>query len=325
MWRYLVVFLTCACLWIGVSDNFPHFKYAYADGESIPTGPGYIGEGGAGVNFAPGGGSSYQGPGDVVSGASVWYSCGRAYNAAYATGSNGACDVVDTATGLVTCTYHIQTSGFVNPSECTGAGQSCYVACSVTKAYDQTGGGNPAVQATLANMPTLTFSALNGLPCPTGTQSSSQYLSTASGVTLNAGSTTLTAVSEVNTSASGYSPMIGTNAIGIVYATYQSPNTDINLYAGSLGSKGVTNVFHAAVGIIAASGNSNLVIDGTANSVSSGNANSTGQIGYLGQGGGGNYGGGTACEIGAWPIAFNSTQYGNMNTNMHSASNGWNF
>ena len=34
---------------------------------------------------------------------------------------------------------------------------------------------------------------------------------------------------------------------------------------------------------------------------------------------------GQICEEGIWPVAFSSGQYGLMNTNVHSAANGWNF
>src|ERR1700722_1400624 len=114
---------------------------------------------GAGLG-APPAAVTYVGPGDTFSTSPVGaYSCAEAWTAAYASSHGGACDVVDTSTGLVTCTYTFQSNGFVNPSQCNGAGQSCQTACSVTKAYDQTGNGNHVVQATLANMPTLTFSS----------------------------------------------------------------------------------------------------------------------------------------------------------------------
>lgn len=105
----------------------------------------------------------YQGPADVFTTSPyAAYSCTEAYTAAYAATLGAACDVVDTSTGLVTCTYHFQANGLVNPSECTGT--SCATACRVAKAYDETGNGRHATQATVANMPGLTFSS-----SPTGT------------------------------------------------------------------------------------------------------------------------------------------------------------
>jgi hypothetical protein len=34
---------------------------------------------------------------------------------------------------------------------------------------------------------------------------------------------------------------------------------------------------------------------------------------------------GAFCEGIVYPSALNATQYGNLNTNLHSASSGWNF
>ena len=131
---------------------------------------------------SPKGTVTYSGPGDVTSGAIAFYSCGRAYNLAYAQALSAACDVVDTATGLVTGTMHFLSTGFVNTTELTGVGQACHVACSITKMYDQTGNGNHVVQATLANMPGLTLNAQNGLPCAAGV-STATNLSTAGTIT----------------------------------------------------------------------------------------------------------------------------------------------
>lgn len=47
---------------------------------------------GAGV-ATPAAPSAYTGPGDVVSGASAWYSCSRGYSTAYSTGSNNGCNL----------------------------------------------------------------------------------------------------------------------------------------------------------------------------------------------------------------------------------------
>ncbi len=137
-----------------------------------------------------GGVVGYQGPGDITSGAIAFYSAGRAYNVAYAIAHSPLADVVDTSTGLTTCTFHALSTGFANPAECNAT--ACATACSVTKMYDQTvsgacGGSCDVVQATLANMPGLTLSAQNGLPCAAGTNNAAMMLKTAGNN--NAGST----------------------------------------------------------------------------------------------------------------------------------------
>jgi hypothetical protein len=50
---------------------------------------------GACNNVAP----SYQGPGDIVSGALIWGSCSRVYSLALASTSASLCDLVDTSVG----------------------------------------------------------------------------------------------------------------------------------------------------------------------------------------------------------------------------------
>lgn len=106
--------------------------------------------------------ATYQGPGDIKSGAFAWFSCARAYTAAYAAVGGALCDVVDTSTGLTTCTFHAQANGFVDPTECNAT--ACATACSIKKLYDQTSNGRDATQATLATMPLVDFSGAGGLP-----------------------------------------------------------------------------------------------------------------------------------------------------------------
>lgn len=121
--------------------------------------------------------TGYQGLGDVVGSFTFFRSCARAYSAAVAASGAAACDVVDTATGTISCTYHLQTTGFVNPSECTGAGQACQTACRVKKRYNQVNPGTyDDSNATLANMPDLSMSQINGLPALQFTAANSSVL-----------------------------------------------------------------------------------------------------------------------------------------------------
>lgn len=106
--------------------------------------------------------AAYQGPGDINS-FSSWGSCSYAYTAAYGLAGSPACDLVDAATGLTTYTMNTLASGAADK---VGAASSsaCAVACRITKVYDQSGNGHHWVQATLANMPTLTFNAIGTNP-----------------------------------------------------------------------------------------------------------------------------------------------------------------
>jgi hypothetical protein len=120
--------------------------------------------------FGSAAGSTFAGPADLVASGgggvsnwTFWGSCARGYSNAKAAANAAVCDVVDTSTGLVTCTFHLQSTGFVNPAECNAT--ACAVACRLTKLYDQSGSGNDMTQATLANMPDIDLSGgLAGLP-----------------------------------------------------------------------------------------------------------------------------------------------------------------
>jgi hypothetical protein len=107
---------------------------------------------------AVGGGGGYTGPGDVVSGASAWWGL-RAYNAAYATGSNPAVDLVDQSANNP-ITININSSGNLDQA----AINSWVTANSVTtifcvKVYDQTGNGRH-MTASFATSPRLVVGAV---------------------------------------------------------------------------------------------------------------------------------------------------------------------
>jgi hypothetical protein len=123
-------------------------------------------------------GSGYQGPGDLKT-FKVWWGV-RGYSAAYAApGTNPAIDVVDTATGGFSCTVPIATSGALDLASNVCVGNTvnivtfCTVThaagCSVTKMYDQTGGGNYMQNPSLSTMPILTFNVFGSIPSVTFT------------------------------------------------------------------------------------------------------------------------------------------------------------
>jgi hypothetical protein len=70
--------------------------------------------------------------------------------------------------------------------------------------------------------------------------------------------------------------------------------------------------------------NSAMIVDGSATTGSAG-TNATSGAATLVADAGGNALVGNMCEGALFPLAPNSTQNGNLNTNMHSATNGWNF
>jgi hypothetical protein len=275
-----------------------------------------------GVSAAP----TYQGPGDVVSGATAWGSCARAYSAAQASTATSLCDLVAVTGGATVCTLRATASGFVDlaASYCAGTtpALACAAAsggsCKVTKAYDQTGNSNHFTQATLASMPGLVFSAINSLP---GMQCGTPAQLTSPGLTM----------SQPYTLASAYIRTSGT-------ATGASIGSGNGAYVGS---GAIANVAQAAAGggplaLSSVTDNAWHAISGVMNNTSSvinvDGAEATGAAGTA------TYAGnalrlctdnttflvGRTMEGGIWPSAFNSTQRTNMNANIHG-SNGYNF
>lgn len=274
----------------------------------------------------------FQGPGDIASGAIAFYSCGRAYNAAYAIANGAACDIVDTATGLASCTIPIDDDGFANLLDvvCPTAAPVVnvvtfctvtHVGCSVSKMYDQTGTGNHVVQATLANMPRLTFSAQNGLPCPAGTNNAAVALISAGNIS-PALPVTFTSVFDITGSFTTNQRLWAAGA--------QQRHSTTNTLATSNGTSVPLTVadsaFHAALSVFSATAPL-IAVDSSANtSTSTTGTNainnlvtfmnfSTPTTGLLA---------GFECEMGIWPADLNSS-YQAMLANMRSATNGWNF
>src|SRR4051812_47838038 len=58
-----------------------------------------------------GGAAAFSGPGDAVSGALAFWSCSRAYTAAYASGNGNACDIQRTSDSA-TCTTKFASNGY---------------------------------------------------------------------------------------------------------------------------------------------------------------------------------------------------------------------
>lgn len=262
--------------------------------------------------------TGYQGPGDVFASAFAWYSCARGYTASYAaSGTGSACDVVDTATGLVTCTYHIKTSGFVDPTECNGVGQSCATACKVKKAYDQSGNTHDASQATLANMPTLTFSSTptGTLPAMTFNGTSQQLLT---GNVTQAQPITMSAVLDRTTVQAG-------GVIGASSMALGSP-AGANLAQVNAGS-GLTaaaadNAWHSVQGLLNTA-TSAINIDGSETTGGVGTGTISAQPIILGRPLFIFFAGNVA-EAGIWGSTSNSTNRNALSANQHGTS-GYNF
>lgn len=266
--------------------------------------------------------SAYTGPGDIVSGAIGFYSPARAYSAAFAAGGGAIMDILDTA-GANPATINILSSGFVDLVT-LNAWIVAHGSAVVAKLYDQTGNGNHVTTATLAQMPALTTSALNGLPgCTFSSAAGSRLLS--ANIT-RAQPFTVAAVAKVTTSSGG---IIGSNtdpaglfpsAANVWAFTSNSPNIRV---------AATDNVFHAAQVVDQESvsvGTSFISVDGS--TPSGVGVGAVGSLGWstsaisLGRANGGSLGG-TIMEAILWPTALSAT-YSSINSNQHGV-NGYGF
>lgn len=145
---------------------------------------------------------SYVGPGDVVAGASLWYSCERAYNAAYATGSNSGCQLTRTSDSA-TCDLLIASNGRVGlTANCgnssdngkTEAAWCTATTCKVSIAYNQGSAGSAGNVSSPTSGPLFTGSCTGSLSCMAF--SGSSRLDLGSSFAFGSQPITLSAVSE---------------------------------------------------------------------------------------------------------------------------------
>ena len=323
---------------------------------------------------------SYTGPGDTISGASVFHSCAIAYNAAYAAGLNKACnmrrqsdnttqDINFLATGYInaasaasfagtdaTCTgtiasttatltgcsstpnandpvsgagivqtpvpaYVVSCGTFVagagtctlNASQTISVAETLtfQVALFVTEMYDQTGNALPVTQSTAADQPQFfpSVASVGGVPCPV--VNGSQSLSGTSPA--DPQGYTLVAVGERTGNTSSYSPIMDATSNNVQFGFNNTAGQAYFYVGGSvLSATAAESAFHVLVGV-ANGASSALIADGGA--PSTGNAGAESIFGTLMIGNGLT---GQACADGVWPVAFTSTQYGNMHSNQSS-------
>jgi hypothetical protein len=276
--------------------------------------------------------ATYAGPGDIVSGAILWGSCSRVYNAASASTSTQLCDLVAAAAPTtVLCTLRGSSTGYIDLTNtyCAGAVTPPALCaaqvggiCNISKVYDQTGHSNHLTQTGASAQPKITFSALNGLPGIKCSQSDPDIMN--SPAITQAQPYTYSSVFERTANPTNLTLILGVNGSGAFGMSTTA--AEFIIAAGTNLSTGATvteNAFHAAQGVFNST-SSIIAVDSI--TPTTGNAGTNGYAATalrfcrnsatLD---------GLVMEIGLWPSAFNSTQYGNMNTNQHSATVGYNF
>jgi hypothetical protein len=286
-------------------------------------------------NIAISGGGGFTGPGDAIAGATAFYSCARAYTAAYAAGAGNLCDIADVGTGATICTMKAASSGFADLTSnlCGGGTQTvsafctAHTSCVVTKMYDQTVGNQcnapttscDMVQATLASMPALTFSSINSLPCLTTVAASAMSAAT----NLNAIATqpfTYTVVYKHTTNGSNPN-LFGVNS-GSPGIFLPTAGNAVALFAGATLSTSAANGSYHGVQFVGNGVSSVANVDGTQTTGNPGTGapGTGGNILVIGSGTGNI---GSLCEAGVWPIGFTTGNQSSWFSNANGA-NGYN-
>lgn len=262
--------------------------------------------------------SAYTGPSDIVASPTVWYGF-RGVNTAF---SGNVADICDAATGLVCATATWAGSTLTIP---TISGLTCGVGinCVVSKMYDQSGGTNHIVQATLSKMPAFTPTALNGQPCATFASANSQVLvGTALGTV--AQPWTISTVAKRTGNTGTYTAVFtgGSSTLGLL--GNNSANSMATYMGGGPAGFSVTDNSYHAIQAVFNNGSGVGYVDQTANTGLGGGAGSIAGNVTVGQITSFSYWEGSICEVGFWPIGFtgttngNSLNTGNMNTNQHN-------
>lgn len=270
--------------------------------------------------------ATYAGPGDVISGATAFWSC-RAYNLA---------SVGTKAYRIVRASDSTQTDiNSLASGKCDTITPTTFciaTTCKVVTYYDQSGAlacaGSTAcdlTQGTDANRPPWTASILNSWPCATNLASTiGLVLTTANNLALSQ-PYTLGGIAERTANFTTAQRILVSNG-ATVNLGWRGVVNQVGTQAGTIVATAADSAFHAVLLASSNGGTSSLVVDGAA---------TTGTLGALplaltlnamnDSAGAGSTLDGAFCEAVIYPILMNATQYGNLNTNMHSATNGWNF
>jgi len=257
--------------------------------------------------------SGYVGPGDTQS-FLIWGSVARGYSAAYAApGNNPAFTIVDSS-GANSTVINVLSTGLTDTAA-VSAFIGLHGTPSVTKLWDQSGAGNHWTQATVANMPTLSLSAINSLPTMVFVAANSMVLKSGTFAAV-AQPFTFLAVAKRTTAINGN--YLASNDSDVQLGGTTTANETQFYAAGNITSTaGNDNLFHVSQGAsVSGAFAATLNIDGATQAVGS----ATGAIGGTGILSIGAYPTGiqyTDCsvsEVGVYGAAYNSSVQSNTRT-----------
>lgn len=266
--------------------------------------------------------AGYTGPGDIVSGATIFWGV-VAYNAAYATGSNPAFDVCDVATGLTCSTINILTTGYADFAT-AAASVACATACGISKFYNQvTNGTLDIVQSDRTRRPTLTFSSLGSCAGALFNGSTVRLVSSGNWSQSQPFSG-LVVFKRTSVAAAGALGVSTPDAVEL--GANLADRSFIAATSTANGTAGDTpdNSFNVVQGIYNSSSSIIVANSTTTSSLNPGTGNPNGTV-VMGAGdsSGNDRFPGTIMFGGWWPAAFSGTQSGNLNTNARSFCGGF--
>lgn len=264
------------------------------------------------------GGGSFTGAGDIVGSAQTWWGL-RGYNAAYATGSNPAVDIVDQA-GVNDLTVNILSNGNLDVASVSSWVTANSVSTiRVKRLYDQSGNARHLTQATTANMPVLTLNAIGSLPGLT--MSGSQEMDTTgySAPSSGAGGGTWTAVAKRTANSSSLACIITTDGGPILAFKDAADQINFTGYGSLLVSGATENAFHSATLAYNAAGDLlTLYVDSLPPATQASFANPGSGISIGRRVDGAVPLTGVWLEGGIWGSEFTSGQASSMNSNQHT-------
>lgn len=290
-----------------------------------------------GVGAAPPlAGNAYTGPGDVVAGAKGWYSCTRAYNAAYATGSNVGCNIIR-ASDSDACDLLITSSGTMGNTVNCGVGgdngQSAVsfctsTTCTVTKLYDQTGTTNATMSnGTVASQFTLTFSCIGSFACITGDGTGNKFYTNESGTVAygnQPGSFSAVAKRTGNFSAANNLMLLG-GAVQLGFNSTGNAN-DMFVYAGTQGNFATAGAAAWLAVEATVNGSSSAgSVNGVDHTSLAAGANNPGTVAAQISRNGSQQLTGSIAEVGYWPSGFTSGNRTSMCQNQQAYYGAGNF
>ena len=172
------------------------------------------------------------------------------------------CDVVDSSTGLVTCTFHIQATGFVNPApvQCDGLRDRLQSHEALRPDRQR----QPLDERDFSDNANFSFSAVNSLPGMSFTIAASSLLTNVNTLSITFPFSS-SAVAKRTGSTAATGTILGGAGLSYQFGYNSASSTALLTYAGSITASASDAAFHALQGVDAgtAGASSVLTIDGS--------------------------------------------------------------